>query len=629
VTDSGFLNRNSRLIVLLLCFLPAGVIAGSYTLFESAPVRTVALSADGQRLFVANTPDNHLEIYTFGSNGMQHTASVPVGMEPVAVATRGNNEVWVVNHLSDSVSIVDVAVTPPRTVATLQVGDEPRDIVFAGPGRNRAFITTAHRGQHSPYTDPANPGELTTPGIGRADVWVFEADDAGQDAGGVPLTIVTLFGDTPRALATSPNGNIVYAAVFQSGKQSTVIHGRAVCVGGESAAPCAPTPGELLAPGGLPSPNTNVEGVEQPRVGIIVQQRDGEWRDELGRDWSSMVRFNLPDQDVFAIDAMADPPRELASVGQVGTALFNMAVNPASGKLYVSNTEAGNAVRFEGERPAGDSTSSVRGHLHEARITVIDQVGGVFPRNLNKHIDYSQVPSPPGTWENSLATPMGMAVTSDGKTLYLAAFGSGKLGVFDTAQLENDSFQPDSGTHIPLSGGGPGAMVLDEQRRRIYVTTRFDNGLSVIDMDSRVEVAHLLMPNPEPPSVTQGRRFLYDATLTSSNGEASCAACHLFGDTDGLSWDLGDPLGLVRPNPNPGIGPELPNTFHPMKETVAPRTPVVIPWMKWARSRSSMLRSAACWAARPRWRMLICRPSRNSPCRLAIRQIQSGHWTIA
>ena len=55
-----------------------------------------------------------------------------------------------VNHLSDSVSIVDVAAAPPRVVRTLLVGDEPRDIVFAGPGGNRAFITTARRGQNLP-----------------------------------------------------------------------------------------------------------------------------------------------------------------------------------------------------------------------------------------------------------------------------------------------------------------------------------------------------------------------------------------------------------------------------------------------------------------------------------------------
>lgn len=71
-------------------------------------------------------------------------------MEPIAVAARSNSEVWVVNHLSDSVSIVDVASSPPRVVRTLLVGDEPRDIVFAGPtdGNNnftRAFFTSGQR----------------------------------------------------------------------------------------------------------------------------------------------------------------------------------------------------------------------------------------------------------------------------------------------------------------------------------------------------------------------------------------------------------------------------------------------------------------------------------------------------
>src|SRR5262245_4878009 len=81
-------------------------------------------------------------------------------------------------------------------------------------------------------------------------------------------------------------------------------------------------------------------------------------------------RFNLPDRDVFEIDAMADPPAELRSFAHVGTVLFNMAVHPASGRLYVTNTEAHNEVRFEGPGRFGHST--VRGHLAEARIAVIN-----------------------------------------------------------------------------------------------------------------------------------------------------------------------------------------------------------------------------------------------------------------
>ncbi|MDH3981205.1 MAG: cytochrome-c peroxidase, partial [Gammaproteobacteria bacterium] len=50
-----------------------------------------------------------------------------------------------------------------------------------------------------------------------------------------------------------------------------------------------------------------------------------------------------------------------------------------------------------------------------------------------------------------------------------------------------------------------------------------------------------LLHNPEPADLVAGRRFLYDARFTSSNGEAACASCHVDGDLDSLAWDLGDP----------------------------------------------------------------------------------------
>ncbi len=168
--------------------------------YESGQVRPLAISADGQRLYAVNTPDSRLEIFSIG-NSLTPLASVTVGMDPVAVAEDPQGRVWVVNHLSDSVSVVDVNTTPPRVVQTLWVGDEPRDIVFAGAQRERAFITTAHRGQNSPV-DPA----MNTPGVGRADVWVFDSATIDDTPGGTSLGILTLFGDRPRPLAVSTDG---------------------------------------------------------------------------------------------------------------------------------------------------------------------------------------------------------------------------------------------------------------------------------------------------------------------------------------------------------------------------------------------------------------------------------------
>jgi hypothetical protein len=272
----------------------------------------------------------------------------------------------------------------------------------------------------------------------------------------------------------------------------------------------------------------------------------------------------LPDYDVYPIDAMtsvAGPP-----IAHVGTILYGMVTNPVSGKLYVSNTEARNADRFEG--PGILAGHSVRGHLHESRITIVDG-STVTPRHLNKHIDYGVVPSPPGVMEKSLALPTGMAVSSDGATLYVAAMGSNAIGVLATAELENDTFVPDAGDHIPVSGGGPTGLVLDEARQRLYVFTRFDNAVATIDLTGPGEIDSVALHDPEPARVVNGRRFLYDATLTTSNGESPCGSCHVFGDFDSLAWDLGNPDGLVENNTNPFTVPNpfdpSPPKFHPMK----------------------------------------------------------------
>ncbi|WP_342374149.1 hypothetical protein NVS55_22415 [Myxococcus stipitatus] len=556
----------SRVIVTAL-LLAGGLLGGEasaahFTVFESGQVRPLALSPDGKLLFAVNTPDNRLEIFRIGNSGLSHRGSVPVGLEPVAVAARTNEEVWVVNHLSDSVSVVRVNDEGQGGVVTrtLLVGDEPRDIVFAGHGRRRAFITAAHRGQNAPF----NP-QLTTPGIGRADVWVFDSDNLGNTLGGSPLNILTFFADTPRALAVTPDGSRVYAAAFHSGNRTTALHENAVPDGGEAA-------------GGVPGPNTNYAGVPAHETSIILKQEGQEWLDSLGRSWTSKVRFTLPDKDVFAINAMANPPAPVTGPGGVysgvGTILFNMAVNPANGKVYVSNTDARNDLRFEG--PGTFAGSSLRGHLHESRITVLG-ASSVTPRHLNKHIDYSAccAPTPNAESEKSLAQPTGMAVTSDGSTLYVAAFGSSKLGIYSTAALETDTFVPSSANHIELTGGGPTGLVLDESRRRIYVLTRFDNAISVVNTTTRQEIAHLRMYNPEPRSVVEGRPFLYDARNSSSHGDSSCGSCHIFGDFDSLSWNLGNPDLDVKANPNPVV-PNLPEfgddptfgqdtSFHPMK----------------------------------------------------------------
>jgi YVTN family beta-propeller protein len=568
----------------------------SFVEFESGQVRPIAMSPDGTRLFAVNTPNGTLEVFKVTATGLTFAFRVPVGMEPVAVAARSNSEVWVTNHLSDSVSVVSLSGTP-RVIRTLLVGDEPRDIVFAG-SPSRAFITTAHRGQQR--TDPsiasvpgAGDPQFTTPGIGRADVWVFDPSNLGNSLGGTPLKIMTFFTDTPRALAVSPDKNTVYVAGFKTGNQTTVVLEPMVCPGFEPNEPCL-APDGSVSPGGNPGPSTDSIGEQAPEVALIVKLVNGHWVDELGRVWDNAIRFDLPDLDVFAIDA--NGLTQTASYAHVGTTLFNMVTNPVSGHLYVSNTEAQNQVRFEGPGIFGGHT--VQGHLAEARVTVING-SSITPIHLNKHIDYTNLAGSPGfdptAKTHSLSMPLDMAVSSDGKTLYVAAFGSSKVGVFDTSTLENNTFDPTqiSSNYITVSGGGPSGVLLDEAHNRLYVLTRFDDAVKVVDLASHLETAQLPLPNPEPASVVQGRPMLYDATGFSGNGEASCASCHIFGDMDDIAWDLGNPDNPVTSNPIPinfgdqasvdlgkilfnfrgqANGTGQINVFHPMKGPMTTQT---------------------------------------------------------
>jgi DNA-binding beta-propeller fold protein YncE len=554
--DRRILGRSFALGVLamLLTVTPSSAV---YVNFEAGHVRPLALGPAGNLIFAANTPDNQLAIFQATGSGMDLVKEVPVGLRPVALAVRdlggGLLEVWVVNHLSDSVSIVSIDsanLAQSRVTKTLIVGDEPRDIVFGGAGNSHAYITTARRGQHG--TVPV--ANLKTAGLSRALVWVFSATATGAGIGGTPVNIIHLFTDTPRGLAVSPDGTKVYAAGHRSGNQTTVLSEGTV----DGAMPSMP-PGATAG---------------WPDTSLIVKFNPGNnrWEDELATNWSSSVDYDLPDKDVFIIDATASPPSLAGGtnfVTNVGTILYNVAVRPDNGKIYVSNVEMRNQVRFEN---VVDSPSrlGLQGHIAENRITVIDGTTGT-PVHLNSHINYQIATGPQSERDQSLAMPLDMVFDSAGSKVYVAAFGSSKIGVLTPNDLEAGTISTDR-ISVP---GGPSGLALDEVRDRLYVMSRFENKVTIIEQPgdalARTNLGDIALHTPEPVEVLDGRRFLYDADFSSGHGDAACGTCHVFGDMDKMAWDLGNPTGTIEPNPNTdiiellfGFGQGL-GDFHPLK----------------------------------------------------------------
>src|SRR5688572_3730221 len=111
---------------------------GTFVNFETAPVHPIDLSPDNSRLAVCNLADSKLELFDVTTGNVTPLASIPVGIDPVSVRFRTSTEAWVANHISDSISVVDL--TTMGVTATIQTLDTPADIVFAGA---RAFVSCA------------------------------------------------------------------------------------------------------------------------------------------------------------------------------------------------------------------------------------------------------------------------------------------------------------------------------------------------------------------------------------------------------------------------------------------------------------------------------------------------------
>ncbi len=500
-----------------------------YENFETGQTHPVRLSAAGDELYAVNTAEARLAIFDVAATdgSLTFSGDVPVGLDPVSAAVRpGTNEVWVVNHLSDSVSVVDAAT---RTIiATIAVGDEPTDVAFAS---GRAFVTLAGN------QDRVNVYNASTRAL---------------------LATLPIFGDDPRALAVNAAGTEVYAVVLESGNQTTALFEDLVTSGGGT-----PPPNPPRAPG-LPAEHD---------VSLIVKfdLASGQWRDETGDNWSNFVDFNLPDSDVFVIDADAGTPSVSRSYSHVGTILFDVAVQPGTGDLWVPNTDARNLVRFE---------PNLRGHLVESRVTVVDPTQAPNPLvvppsiDLNPHINYSVTPGSAGEIAASLAHPVTGVFNSSGSTYYVAGLGSQKVGVMNTASGAVTA-------RIPV-GPGPSGLALNAANTRLYVLNRFDNTISVVNTatnteSSRIGVAGPARFDPSPDIIKVGRKFLYDGVISSGHGDTACATCHIFGNFDNIAWDLGNPQGTFLPYsqaPWVNFAPLGPSTngFDPQKGPMTTQT---------------------------------------------------------
>ncbi|MDH3626333.1 MAG: hypothetical protein OEV00_03790 [Acidobacteriota bacterium] len=523
-----FKRPRSAACVALLLF-PWFFTSASYVNFESSHVHPIALTPLNTRLLVVNTPDALLEVFVVEDDGsLTAERTIPVGLEPVTVAARTETEAWVVNNLSDSVSIVDLSTGV--VTRTLSVGDEPTDVVFTA---THAFVAVSQEDAVKRYTL------------------------ANLDAA---PTVVTLFSRDVRALARSASGSEIYAVTLRSGNQTTVVSSAVIfngnntnlngprltalglrdfaCSSTPPAYPALPT-GIVRNPA-LTDPPASANPAEFPPVGLIVRWDDvgGQWTDDDGTSWNDCLPYRLPDKDLFIIDATT---MAITDVAHLGTSLFDVSVHPTNQKIYIPNTEARNHVRFE--HPLG-----VQGHVVDNRLTVVDPLdsNSVNIIDLNAHIDRNSDPANNVAERTaSISQPGMMTWKADGSVGYLTAIGTRKLFRVDgTCTTAACIFGADRAAPAVVEvGEGPTGVALNSDDDRLYVLNRISHSLTVVQASTMTVQLTVDLHDPSSPSTRNGRRFLYDAIIGSGHGDAACSSCHLSGDMDGLGWDLGNPAG--------------------------------------------------------------------------------------
>ena len=605
-TEAAWWARRALLALLVLTLATSdSTWAQSFVNWENPPLHAVDVSPDGSTLAVVNLPDNRIELFSLERNdryadlsGAESTVqelqfpvslgAVPVGLDPVSVRFRTDGELWAVNHISDSVSVIDVATR--RVVATLQTQDEPYDVVFAG-SPERAFVSCSQ----------ANTVQVFTTGTLAL------------------LSTIDINCEEPRALAVSPDGNSVYVAVFRSSNATTLISGgdrRSLIpnvVGGNAAGPITGVPVFTGGPYGGTNPPPNKGGPTTappttesfappidpsflpgganpaPPVALIVRKdAAGKWFDDNGADWTNFISgegaretlrvpgWDMPDRDVAVIDAST-----LTITGYARSlmnAVMGIAVNPVSGEVTAVGTDGTNEIRFE---------PNVQGTFLRVNLGLVDPADLANPTvvDLNEgHLDYSMSNIPQNERDRSIGDPRGIVWNATGTRGYVTGMGSNNLIVIDAGGNRLGRVE---------LGEGPVGIALDEARQRLYVLNRFAATISVVSLlvPEKV-VATVGLFDPTPAAIKLGRQHLYDTHATSGLGQISCASCHIDAREDALSWDLGDPGGSMQavvgtnvttPANTPNPGPNAHNLFatgflsgyedwHPMKGPMTTQT---------------------------------------------------------
>lgn len=579
---------------------------GSYVNYETPHVHPLDISPDGTKLAAVNTPGGYVEIFNInGTNGSLTLAnSIRVGVDPVTARWRTNSELWVINQISDSISVIDVdSGTLSQSIITYLLADGDSDSLLEG----------------SPNGDePADVAFVTISGDPYAYVSCSRTDtiqiydlDVVSPAPYIFVGEYVIEGEDPRMLAS--NANYLYAAIFESGNSTTLIAGENGTSAGfppNDAArnDLAQTDHPYYTPHASynavnPAPNDGTwnsdlssgisasdlgdynahgksiavldmlaEGVSAPSTSIIVRKDfdDGDkWKDDNGVDWTRYISgdrasqsgrvsgWDMLDNDIYCLTLDgADTETYAERLMNICMAVEVIPAGDNAGNVIMVGIDSTNEIRFE---------PNLTGTFVRVMMSITDPDGDeVLLIDLNEaHLDAAQAAQhgggetayfdgsvPQADRDDSIGDPRGIAVNPAGTVAYITGMGSNNvIGI----SLETGTLGQRSSVGHTMEVGfglgfGPTGVKHHPTLDRLYVLNKFASSISVFDtttFGSESLVYTSTFYDPTPDYINEGRVHFYGTHENSGLGQLACASCHIDGRMDRLAWDLGNPAAIT------------------------------------------------------------------------------------
>jgi YVTN family beta-propeller protein len=398
------------------------------------------------RVWVVNQDNDSVSVFDAVTNA--RLAEITVGKAPRTLAIAPNGEIWVTNKQSGTLSVISPSTLVVTRTLNLPFASQPFGIAMAPTG-GFAYVALEATGK-----------------LLKLDVASY------LQVGGVDV------GANPRHVSVNGNGSKVYVSRFVTPSQP-----------GESTAIVQTTSG------GVPTGGQVVvvdAGSMVPQGTIVLRHSDKQDFENQGRGVPNYLGAAALSPDGQSAWVPSKQDNIQRGVGRDGRGLdFQNTVRAIGSRIDLAGGTEDYASRLDFDN-AGVASAALFDRLGVYMFVALETSREVVIVSAHDRWQIFRI--------NVGQAPQGLALSADGRTLYVNNFMDRTVSVFDLTSLVVDGR-----TDVPLS--------------------------ATLDAVGTEKLS---------ATVLKGKQFFYDAkdTRLARDAYISCASCHNDGGQDGRVWDL-------------------------------------------------------------------------------------------